>query len=188
MMSWDYTEMKHPCPCGQGTYTEISGSNDWQQTSRDWRMDCPACQMVYDLDTYTYYRHGMAETGYRWASRTDLEAKRELTNKAQDLRSRAVLLLQRRHLKMIVAKFEESSKKAIWMELQGNTPSFMRLSTFYARTKGKSKSEYLAELFGEYALCGPALKLLDIEDSDICILLILLCQIRKTCPRGSNRV
>ena len=170
-MSWDYTEMKYPCPCGQGTYTEISGSNDWQSTSRDWRMDCPACQKVYALHTYTYYRHGMAETGYRWVRRTDLEAARELNNKARDLRSRAVLLLQNRYLRMIVSRFDGSSKKAIWTELQDNFPSFMRLSTFYARTKGKTKSEYLAELFDDYALCCHALKLLGIEDSDISSLL-----------------
>lgn len=113
----------------------------------------------------------MAETGYRWVKRANLEAAKELTDKARDLRLRAVALLRNRYLKMIVTKFDESSKKAVWQELHDNIPSFMRLSTFYVRAKGKSTSEYLAELFDNYALCGHAPKLLDIEDSDICILL-----------------
>ena len=170
-MSWEYTEIKYPCPCGQGTYTEISGSNDWQQTSRDWRMNCPACREGYGLHTYTYYRHGMAETGYRWVKRTSLDAANELKTKARDLRSRAVMLLHNRYLQMIVTRFKDSSKKAVWRELQKNIPSFISLSTFYARTNGKTTQEYLAELLDNYTHCGYVLKLLDIDDSDIFILL-----------------
>ncbi len=46
-MSWDWTICRYECPCGKGTFTIESGSNDWGQTEERQRMDCEECRNLY---------------------------------------------------------------------------------------------------------------------------------------------
>jgi hypothetical protein len=165
-MSWEYSEAKHACPCGHGTYTETTGSNDWGQSSSGWKMDCPSCKLNYALYTYEYYRHGMRSEGYRWISKQSYDKAMELLSKVERLKNRAVTLASSRYFDTLVTQFENSSKKAVWEVLHANIKSFKSLGTFYQHTKGKNKREYLAELFSDHQL-GDVFKIIRVSDEEI---------------------
>lgn len=165
-MSWEYSEATHVCPCGKGTYTEITGSNDWGQSSSAWKMDCPSCKLNYALYTYEYYRHGMRSGGHRWIKKQSYDKAMELLNQAEQLKDRAVTLARSRHLDALVAQFENSSKKAVWEALHANIKSYKSLGTFYQHTKGKNKREYLAELFSDHYL-SDVFKIIRVSDEEI---------------------
>ncbi len=165
-MSWEYFETKHTCPCGNGTYTETTGSNDWGQNSSGWRMDCPSCKLNYTLYTYEYYRHGMRSEGYRWIKKPSYDKAMELLNKAERLKDRAISLAKSKYLDVLATQFENSSKKAVWEVLHANIKWYKSLGTFYQHTKGKNKREYLAELFNDHHL-SDVLKIIRISDEEI---------------------
>jgi hypothetical protein len=165
-MSWEYSETKHACPCGHGTYTETTGSNDWGQSSSGWKMDCPSCELNYALYTYEYYRHGMRSEGHRWIKKQSYDKAMELQNKAEQLKIRAVALARSRYLDALVTQFENSSKKAVWEVLHANIKWYKNVGTFYQHTKGKNKREYLAELFSDHHL-GDVFKIIRVSDEEI---------------------
>lgn len=165
-MSWEYFERKHACPCGNGTYTETTGSNDWGQNSSAWRMDCPSCKLNYALYTYNYYRHGVNSEGHRWVKKQSYDKAMELQHKAKELKDRAIALAKNRYLGAWVARFENSSKKAVWEILHANIKWYKSLGTFYQHTKGKNKTEYLSELFNDHHL-DDVFKIILISDKEI---------------------
>lgn len=165
-MSWEYSETKHVCPCGKGTYTETTGSNDWGQSSSAWKMDCPSCKLNHALHTYEYFRHGMRSEGHRWIKKQSYDKATELLNKAKHLKDRAVKLARSRYLNTLVAQFENSSKKAVWEALHANIKWYKSLGTFYQHTKGKSKREYLAEIFSDHHL-NDVFKIIRVSDEEI---------------------
>lgn len=165
-MSWEYSEKKHTCPCEKGTYTETTGSNDWNQHSNDWKMDCPSCKSNYALYTYEYYRHGMRSKGYRWIKKQNYDKAMEFQNKVKQLKDNTVTLAKVRYLDTLVLQFEKSSKKAVWEVLHANIKSYKSLVTFYKHTKGRSKNEYLAEIFSDYHL-NDVFKIIQVSDTEI---------------------
>jgi len=165
-MSWEYSETKHACPCGKGTFTETVGGNDWGQRSSAWKMDCPSCKLNFALHTYECFRHGMRSEGHRWIKRQSYDIAMELLDKAKHLKDRAVKLARCRYLNTLVAQFADSSKKAVWEALHTNIKWYKSLGTFYQHTKGKNKREYLAELFSEHHLID-VFKVIRVIDEEI---------------------
>lgn len=165
-MSWEYSDRKYACPCGNGTYTETSGSNDWGQSSVTWKMDCASCELNYALYTYSYYKHGMHSEGHRWIKRRAYEKAMEFLEEAKILKNHSVELAKNRYLDVLVARFENSRKKTVWEVLHANIKWYKSLGTFYKHTKEMNKREYLGELFSDNHL-EDVLKIANVKDKEI---------------------
>lgn len=165
-MSWESSETKFTCPCGSGTYTETHHSNDWGQSRFTWEMDCPSCKLNYSLHTYDYYEHGMRNEGYRWIKKPSYDKAMELLQKANELKDHTISLAKNKYLDVLVAQFENSSKKAVWEVLHANIKRYKSLGTFYNHTNGKNKYEYLGELFCDHYL-DDVLKILHVKDKEV---------------------
>ena len=108
----------------------------------------------------------MRSEGHRWIKKQSYDKATELLNKAKHLKDRAVKLARSRYLNTLVAQFENSSKKAVWEALHANIKWYKSLGTFYQHTKGKSKREYLAEIFSDHHL-NDVFKIIRVSDEEI---------------------
>lgn len=146
-MSWESKETKKNCPCGKGTYTVIDRSDDWGRFETRWQMDCLECKVNYSLYEYYYHKSGLAEVGFKWVEKAKYKEAMSLKNKALELRIESDQLTKKIYLPVLLEMFSKSSKKSIWETLKSKNRGFVSLGTFYKHTKGKTKEEYLSELF-----------------------------------------
>lgn len=129
-------------------------------------MDCPSCKLNYALHTYSYYSHGMSSEGHRWIKRPSYNKAMELLENAKESKDSAIALAKTRYLGVLVAQFENHSKKAIWEVLHTNIKSYKSLVTFYQHTKGMDRTDFLSKLFNGHDLDG-VMNIINVNDQEI---------------------
>lgn len=166
-MSWEDDRVdKKQCPCGKGTYSVISSSDDWNRFRVSWAMNCPDCKLNYRLFEFTYYQDGMTETGFRWVKTEIFDRARDMMARAERLKNSCVADAKAKYLETLVQLWANLSKKDICTKLQKGLSHFSSLGTFYKHTKGMDRRTYLADLFQENQLLD-LLRLIGIKDSGL---------------------
>src|SRR5690349_20825807 len=104
-MSWEEIDRNDvACPCGSGTFTIVSLSDDWNRTDQRWTMNCPSCKTRYTLVTfYGRYKGTVADIRFAWASADACKAADKLKERARKLLADAK--------RVAMAKFPDWSKK-----------------------------------------------------------------------------
>lgn len=65
-MSWEETgRIKHPCPCGRGTWDEVTRSDDWNRSESHAEILCPACKLTHRIEAKSGNDKGIATVTYR---------------------------------------------------------------------------------------------------------------------------
>ena len=65
-MSWtEDNRTQHACPCGQGTWVEVSESDDWNRSRTYAAINCATCRETHRIEEIHGNRKGMATIAYR---------------------------------------------------------------------------------------------------------------------------
>ena len=150
-MSWEDDSVdEEKCPCGKGTYSVTSSSDDWNRFRTSWTMNCTECKRNYRLFEFTYHRDGMGETGFRWVKTEIYDAAMAMIERGERMEESCLAKARAEYLEILVQQCNDLSRKEIWTKLSKGLRSFSSLGTFYKHTKGRDKRAYLADVFQYY--------------------------------------
>lgn len=52
-MSWSEDfRSEHRCPCGKGTWVEITESDDWSRSRKTGEINCPDCRKTHRIEEF----------------------------------------------------------------------------------------------------------------------------------------
>jgi hypothetical protein len=64
-MSWEESvTATHPCPCGKGTWVEITKSDDWNRSEEHAEMRCAKCDKTHRIDGKEMPDNGLSYTRF----------------------------------------------------------------------------------------------------------------------------
>lgn len=65
-MSWDESSRtKTPCPCGKGTWDEVTRSDDWGRSESYAEINCAQCSRTHRVEAVGGHDKGIPTTSYR---------------------------------------------------------------------------------------------------------------------------
>lgn len=148
-MSWEeMSRRQYKCPCGSGTYTIISLSDDWCRSEERREMDCIICEQKYQLYTYHYYDSGMTCEAYLWVPRKLYEEMKNDEENLNKTKKEILDLAHSRYMSTWRSYFNGAkTKKEAWRRLTNNGKKYPTLSTFYSHTKNDDLAKYISNYF-----------------------------------------
>ena len=139
---------QYKCPCGSGTYTVISLTDDWNRSEEQWEMDCSICKQIYQLYSYYYYDSGMTCEAYLWVSKKLYEEMKNVEQEFEKAKKEIIDQANSRYMKIWLSYFNDAkTKKEVWRRLTDNGKKYPSLSTFYSQTKNNDITKYIRNYF-----------------------------------------
>ena len=148
-MSWELSGAReHKCPCGQGTYTVRTFTDDWNKSEEQWDMDCPKCKRRYFLYSYTGPNIGPQMRSHRWVRKQTLSRVLRVEAQVEKAKDGVVNLAASRYESKWLAYFNGAkSKKGAWQKLTDGGRRYPSLATFYSQTAKMDLQGYLLQQF-----------------------------------------
>ena len=69
-MSWEESSrLPRPCVCGQGTWAEVTETDDWNRSRSYAEINCPACRKTHRIEEIPGLEKGRATVSHRLVPR-----------------------------------------------------------------------------------------------------------------------
>jgi hypothetical protein len=164
-MSWEEMgTQKYSCPCGRGHYAVTWLMDDWNRHDEQWTMECLQCSAIYDLYTYSTYRHGMSEAHHRWVLRELLEKLSALNTQLNQKQRDIAAYIKREYTEKWLGEFSGQKKKTVWSQITQDGKEYPSLSTFYHRVRSSGMAYVLCEYL-DYRKLSTVTRILALKDT-----------------------